>query len=107
VRGSDLRHDLAAGPPATPLRGILARPDHHVRGTAWRKPAYMSCRHAEAQIIVPSIQGARSMHPITILMFFTLAIVLVIAGWAYKSTVNKQKNPNKDSGIGGPNDPMA
>ncbi len=47
------------------------------------------------------------MHPITILMFFTLAIVLVIAGWAYKSTVNKQKNPNKDSGIGGPNDPMA
>ena len=42
------------------------------------------------------------MHPITILMFFTLAMVVIIGGWAYKSTVNKQRDPKKQTGIGGP-----
>ena len=45
-----------------------------------------------------------SSHPLYLLVFVTLAVVIAFAAWSFLSTKGHEKDPNK--GLGGPNDPL-
>ena len=47
------------------------------------------------------------MHPVYLLSFGTLFVVLAIGGWSYLSTRRTQKHGAKAKGIGSPKDPMS
>ncbi len=46
------------------------------------------------------------MHPVWILAFLTLVVVLAVVFWSLASIRRRQATDGKTSGIGGPNDPM-
>ena len=46
------------------------------------------------------------MHPLVLLPLATVILVILYLLWSFIST-KKSQEPGNDSGIGGPNDPMA
>jgi hypothetical protein len=46
-------------------------------------------------------------HPVWLLAFVTLIVVMGVGIWSWLSTKRHQQTGGKTSGLGGPNDPMS